>query len=396
MTKRRRPKAGAVAAGGTTRPQGSEPPESRWFVIISLAFLATFVLAQHGRALLAPFHADDLLFLKKTWHAPIRVVWEPRELAFHYYRPWSRELHYWVIQRLFGASELPFHFVSFGLWLAILGLYIALVRRIAGMPAAAIAAAGIATLASWSVLLTWVAGVQDLWMLAFALASLLALSVGRMAWSTLFCALALLSKETAAVLPIVAVSYGVAVDRCPVSGALRRTAPMWLLTVAWAAFHPLLGGRLWHPIAEPPIRGLHSSLLLIVSRTLLSLLNLDEQPKPRFGWVIALQGSVGGIVSLCALVLWACFWLNRHSHTALTGAQAPTRSAALGTTWALAGWLPLLSPSVGWHAYYGLFGAFGAWLVLGVWLASRRWAAVALIGLLTFARGARTDRKSVV
>jgi hypothetical protein len=57
--------------------------------------------------------------------------------------------------------------------------------------------------------------------------------------------------------------------------------------------------------------------------------------------------------------------------------------ATLGGVWALAGWLPLLAPGLGWHAYYGLFGMLGAWSLLGVLLA--RWRVSALAAVMALA-----------
>jgi hypothetical protein len=62
---------------------------------------------------------------------------------------------------------------------------------------------------------------------------------------------------------------------------------------------------------------------------------------------------------------------------------------AFAITWAVAGWLPLFAPSVGWHAYYGLFGMLGAWLLLGTWLARRPALALAVIAALALLRPLR-------
>src|SRR5207247_5543938 len=114
------------------------------------------------------------------------------------YRPWSRELHYWTLQRLAGARETAFHLTSFSLWITALALYYAYARRLS-RSVAAVALLGVAGLAAWGVLVLWIAGAQDLWMLVFALGSLLALASGKRTGSAVLYAAALLSKETAAV-----------------------------------------------------------------------------------------------------------------------------------------------------------------------------------------------------
>ena len=56
----------------------------------------------------------------------------PGTLAYRWYRPWSRELHYTALYHLFGARTLPFHIACFALYLAAMGLFFVLARRVAG------------------------------------------------------------------------------------------------------------------------------------------------------------------------------------------------------------------------------------------------------------------------
>ena len=173
------------------------------------ALLAAYVVIQHFFVFGMAFVNDDYTILDKVGRASFASLWTAERPLWGWYRPWSRELHYWTLQRLFGARELPFHLASFALWLSLLVTYWALVRRIAGGAAAAVAVAGSAALAAWGVPLLWVAGVQELWMLLASLLALLAWLAGRRALSALALAVALLSKETAAVVAplVVAVAF---------------------------------------------------------------------------------------------------------------------------------------------------------------------------------------------
>jgi hypothetical protein len=56
--------------------------------------------------------------------------------------------------------------------------------------------------------------------------------------------------------------------------------------------------------------------------------------------------------------------------------------------------LPLFAPSIGWHAYYGLLAAFGAWLGLAAVLARRPVVAVLLVTLVATLRPLRADTPS--
>ena len=54
------------------------------------------------------------------------------------------------------------HVAAFALWLAVLVMFHALARRVAGARVAALACAGLAALVAWSGTLLWAAGTQDL------------------------------------------------------------------------------------------------------------------------------------------------------------------------------------------------------------------------------------------
>jgi hypothetical protein len=356
-------------------------------LVILLVLLALYLASQYGDALSIPFINDDYVFLDKTRDASFGSLWEPRALAFNWYRPWSRELHYWSLQRLFGARELPFHLVSFGLALGVLGAYFAWTRRLAGDAAAAVATSGVGAMAAWGVPMLWIAGVQDLWMLVFALAFLHAVAADSRVGASLALVLALLSKEAAAVLPGIAVAYQLTVERRNLREAARWVLPLVVIVGVWAALHPVLGGRWWRPLAEPPPPGLHPPLAEVGIRTLAAPLNLDAWPAPEYGWGRALMKSAPGALLLAAVVGWAA----RGRSVVRAGSR---RVALFGAFAAGVGWLPLLMPTLGWHAYYALLGALGAWLALGIVLARWPVAAVGVVAALALVRGARAETPS--
>ena len=169
---------------------------------VGLFLLLLFLFARFRDAFGLPFLNDDYVFLDHVRDKGFGQLWGFRELAFHWWRPWSREFHYWWLQNAFGPVEWPFHLASLALSGAVLAAFWALARRLAGAPAAAIAVAGAATLPGWGLLLLWSAGAQDLWMMLLSLLALLAWHNGRVGLTTLFYALALASKETAAPLAL--------------------------------------------------------------------------------------------------------------------------------------------------------------------------------------------------
>jgi hypothetical protein len=208
-----------------------------------LVLLGAFALIQYGDALRLSLAGDDWFFVDKTRHASFASLWARRDLVPAYYRPWSRELHFWILQHIAGPDGVAFRAANLALWLASMGLYFLLVRRVAGARVAGVATAGLAALGGWGVLLVWPAGAQDLWMLMFALGFLHAFAGGRTLLSLIALALALLSKESAAVLPAVAFAFAWVVEAQPLRTALRRMVPGLAMVAAWVLFHPLLGGR---------------------------------------------------------------------------------------------------------------------------------------------------------
>jgi hypothetical protein len=365
---------------------GGDPREVRGAAWAVPGLLVLYLLSQYLYVLAMPFINDDYVFLDVTRTASFGSLWLPARLVWLWYRPWSRELHYWTLQRLFGADVLPWHLASLALWLAVMLLYGLLARRLAGGRAAAVSIAGVAALAAWGVPLAWIAGVQDLWMMTFALGALLAFERGRTAAATALFLLALLSKETAALLPLAVFVLAWRVQGRPAARAARRVAPLVAVAVAWAAVHPLLGGRLWGGVVPPapPLAG--EGPASVALRTLLATVNLHRVPRPEFGWGGPLLVGAVGALCLVALVV-----LPRLRGGGARGPDPAPVARARGlvpfaAAWAVAGWAPLFMPSVAWHAYYGLFGMLGAWLLIGAALARRPAWALALVVALALLR----------
>ena len=369
---------------------GDTEPARRWTARDAWAvpgLLAAFLATQYGYAWRVPFMNDDFVFLDVTRGASFLSLWSPRPAVWLWYRPWSRELHYWTLQGLFGTKVAPYHFASFALWLALMGLYGMLARRLTGPRAAGISIAGVAALAAWGLPLVWIAGVQDLWMMTLALGALLAFLHARAALATVLFALALLSKETAALVPFVAFVLAWRVERRPLRTALARTAPLLAVAVAWAFLHPLLGGRLWRAAAMPLAPVANAGPASVAFRTLLATVNLDAVPRPEFGWSGPLLPGAAGALCLVALAAVALWPRGGRRGGPARGPEVPARGlVAFAVAWAVAGWAPLFMPAVGWHAYYGLFGMLGAWLLLGAWLARRPALALAVVAALALLR----------
>ena len=354
--------------------------ESARFPVLLAVVLAAFAGSAYGPALNLPFIGDDYVFLDETRSAPLWGLWSPGNTQFGWYRPWSREVHFWLIQRVAGPHEVAFRLAGLLLWLAALCLYAALVRRLTSPRAAAIATLGSASLALWGTPLLWISGSQDLWMVLFAMATMLLFAAGRRWLSIVPFGLALLSKETSAVLPVLLGAYGVLVERRTVQAALRRTVHLWVLVGTWILVHPTLHKRLMDPTWRMTPEGeTRPSQLGILVKTLLSALNLDALPRPvEVGAAEVLRLAVATAV----LTGGAWLMMRRSSPPATEPRVSRGRLAIFGICWVAAGWLPLFLPSIGWHAYYGCLGALGAWFLLSLWLQDRPRLVVAAIACL--------------
>ncbi len=313
-------------------------------------------------------------------------MWGFGNLAFHWYRPWSREVHYWIVQRVFGADERAFHLVSLVLLMGILAAYWALVRRWSDQATATLAAAGVVLLSAWAVPVLWVAGVQDLWMLLLGVLSLLLFAYGHSAASALLFGLALLSKETAAVLPAIALGSSLIIERKDGLASLRRTTLHGIILVVWAAVHPLLGGRVLHPIPTGGPAAAHVPAPLL--RTLASQINLEVWPAPASGWVF-LARALPLIAVAAGLGAWATF-----SDRTRSDHSSSSRIAGFGITWALLGWLPLGFPGLGWHSYYALLGSLGAWMALAIGLVRIPALAIGVLGISALLHVAQSETPS--
>ncbi len=393
---------------------------------VSLALAGGILLVHWLHALRVPFINDDYVFLDMVRDRAFASLWGTSRLMFGWWRPVSREFHYWALERTIGARELPFHVASLLLALAVLAVYYRLARRLAGARAAAIASAGVAVMAAWAVPMVWVAGAQELWMLLFALLCIDAFAFGSVWIAAPALAVALLSKETAAVVPGIALAVAIATRRFAPRATLLRVLPLAAVTVAWALVHPAVRAMLTgvaHGAGSADGTTV-TSPAAIVLHTLRVPVNLDQPPAPDHGWMSVLVRAAPSIVLVVLAVVWAFRNERREgggSPAAGAGTGVPalalvprsraadivspastdprpldsTHLAACTIVWALLGWLPVLWPALGWHSYYTLLGAFGVWLLAGAWLARERSVALTVLIALAVLRAGQAATPSL-
>jgi hypothetical protein len=363
------------------------------FDLILAVLLAAFLLVAYGHAFQLAFINDDYFFLEKVRGRTLWQLWLPEDLILNWYRPWSRETHYWVLNHLAGLNEPVYHLANFPLALAVLLLFFQLANHLAGRGTAGIATAAVASLALWSGPVLWVPGAQELWMLLFSLLSLHAVLAGRTFLALIPLLMALLSKETAAILPALATAALWILKGRPLRTALARTAGFWIVTATWAIMHPTLRARIFGTLQGSPEAEHRAAAPVVLLKTLLAQVNLDGVFAPEGGWgPVLLNGLAGGVI-LCVLV-WLALGFAPGDPPGSEVRPSQTRVVAFGCGWAILGFAILFLPSIGWHAYYGVIGSLGLWLAIGVWLGRHRRLALAVVLALALAREARAATPS--
>jgi len=352
-----------------------------------MACLVAFGLLAYAPTVQVQFIGDDFVFLDRVRDMNFFQLWSRSHTDFGWYRPWSREFHFWFMSHLFGPAEAAFRVASLVLWMTMLVLYRQVMTHDAGRALADLATLGVASLSLWGASLTWISGVQDLWMLVFALISLRFDQSSAWRWAALPYALALLSKETAVVLPMIVFARARLVSGSTWRDACIRVLPFVGTTLVWFAVHPVLWHRLTHPevqlaTGEPPLPPLD-----VLTSSLRAMLNLDHVGKAIDSHAWRPTATVASAVTLAIATWWALRAPVRDRRRE-TPEPTPARLASFGAIWCAVAWLPLFSRSVGWHAYYACLGALGIWLALAVALRRIPHVAVALLLGLGLLRGA--------
>jgi tetratricopeptide (TPR) repeat protein len=246
-----------TAGGGA--PRGARPGASRRFTAVSIAFLTLVSVVPYLNSLRNGFVFDDWNQVVKNpyirdFHHLRQIflsgVWSYRtgfEALSNYYRP-VMMLGYALCYRLFGPRAFAFHLFSVLLNLAVVLLvYNLTLRMFSRGPLALAAAALFAVHPIHSEAVDWIAAVTELEVAFFFLLTFrfyLAVGQGTLARRALALtgmgasfALALLSKEQAVMLPLLAAVFehlyrGDRAATSPLRKVLRY-GPLWLLAAGY-------------------------------------------------------------------------------------------------------------------------------------------------------------------
>jgi hypothetical protein len=142
-----------------------------------------------------PFLWDDFDFLGRVHKLRLGDFLPDPSLIF--YRPLSREVYFWVIDHLFGASPLAAHILNAAVVCATIFLLVSLVRKLEGKETAILSGLIFACSAALPLSIGWASAGQDLLCALFAVLALHLQVDRKPVAAAASMALALLSKETA-------------------------------------------------------------------------------------------------------------------------------------------------------------------------------------------------------
>ena len=347
----------------------------------ALALILVTAVALHLDALRAPFFADDYLFLDQARFRSLPATVMSPDPIGNFFRPVSRQLWFWAGARIGDESPLTFHVANLALFLGVLLLLFALVRRLVGTWPALVATAFLAVHHAADVPVLWASGSQDLLAVAGSLAAILLLAQGRAVWAALALALALLSKETVVLAPFAAMLVARRPGE-PWRASLRRASPLFGVLVAWVALwmlsserRPAMGLEVklgWTGVPAAFVHLLQVATGLEWPRRLSTLSQLTAPP------------LVLGLIAAALLT---------GPGARIGGARAPGtdsrvsagRVAAIrsGLAWAVLGAVPVVAVAAIWSAYYYLFALCGLALALAGCVAGRpAWTGLLIVLLV--------------
>jgi len=281
----------------------------------------------------------------------------------NYLRPVSRQLAFWTLARAGGESPVAFHVATLALFTLALALLFGLVRARLSTRGAALATAFVALHHAADVPVLWASGLQDLLAVAGALAALALHTHGRRVAAAVVLLLALLSKETVALAPVVAVALDRR-DREPWSHAARRAAPLFVALAAWAALWLATGSR--RPTlgldVQPEAWGVPAALVHLVQ----SVAGLEW---PHDGIARMVHAPAWIPLALALAGIAAAGIGSAGSGRDATAPAARRGALTAGLVWAVAGALPVAAVAGIWSAYYYLFAICGVALAVAAALA---------------------------
>jgi hypothetical protein len=325
---------------------------------------------------------DDYFFLTFKGHSGPGVYLFPDPDAT-FYRPVSQSLYFLFLRAFGDATGWWGHVLNALVLVLSVALLVSLASRLRGRTAGIMAGLVFAVLAPIPSLVAWVSCCQDLFAIAFLLATLLLRHSGKDVGAVLCAAGALFSKESAlAVFPLL-VFWDHLVGRRPTRTRFSLAA-YGGLTLVWLLVHPAIRMLILRGFesAGPSyvgLSGVERGVTYLLHYTL-TLLNV-----PVTGLSTTWPADLTWACAVAAVLLAGGLWFHRRRARDKEADRIPVaRAIWIGVLIAVPS---LLLPSFlvkHWATYFATIPAVGAALVLGTLLANlpRRHAGILLVAFL--------------
>lgn len=344
-----------------------------------LLLLFAFLLVR-GPVIRYPFFADDYLFLDQVRGHSVATVWSVPDPLRNYWRPLGRQGYFGLVS-LLGESPAIAHALNLALLAGILALLYMLARRLAGARAAMVATGIVAIHEVADVPVVWASGSQDLLAVAGGLGALVLASLGRTSWAAVALLGGLLSKETVAATPVIAL-WMLRVPGETWRASLRRAAPLFVALAVWL---PVWATRMLGANREGLRFGLES-VPAAFAHLAQAFLGAQWGPgsRPGLAELIPILPPAAAVILAIALVI--------RREPAEIRPTAGDRGLSTGLVWAFLGAVPVAMVVHIWSSYYYLFAVCGLSLALAAAARRAPWG-VTLASVLILALGSQHARR---
>jgi hypothetical protein len=324
----------------------------------------------YGGALTTGFLNDDHLFLEQArTHRLVESLTSLGPLG-NYVRPVSRQMWFAALTPIAGGDARVFHAANAVVFAAALAL-LADLLAVFGTPIGVLAGIAYLALLPFSrVLLMWVSCSQDLLALLFVLAAMAFFRRGRDRLALAAYLFAAFSKEAALPFPLVAFVWARVIDGEPWPRALRRVAPMTIVTAAWLVATLVIRARTPHVAATLSFAPANFVAALVHGAQSLLALDTPEGWRDPLAHLPRTFVSVSAFVALAAAGMWLVRPARRGGAATAAEASAPAPgipARAAGTiagVWLLAFALVTGPVATTWSGYFYTLTAVGAAIVV--------------------------------
>lgn len=205
--------------------------------MIKLSLILILVVILFFPSLSSYFMQDDFFHLKmsrvENWRDVLAFFSFRNPYGYSFYRPLTTQVYLWIVRSVFGLNPLFFHLIGWIFYFGLIFLVFRLINMITKREKVALLAAFLYAInASQLGNLYYISNFQELGVAAFSFLAVIFFLKQKDRTSLLFFALALLSKETAIMVPLLLFTCQALFKRVS-----RRLLPFFLILILYFVLH---------------------------------------------------------------------------------------------------------------------------------------------------------------